>query len=309
MRSLLVIISLLSFIIPPLSVQAATNGQLVKIASNSAVYYVFDGKRYAFPNESVFFSWYSGFDAVTTVTLNELAGYPLAGNVTYRPGQWLVKIQTDPKVYTVSRYGILRWIGSEQIAATLYGERWQTNVRDIPDTFFLNYQIGTPVINASEYSVNDERAVTDISQNFKTEKESVNSKIRSLEEETIAKINAYRVSKGFSALLPSDEIANIARTHSANMETGDVPFGHTGLDQRLELIAKVMTVESVAENVAYNMGMSDPIQTAVEGWIESAGHRKNIENASYNRTGVGIVINNEGEYYLTQLFATEISER
>ncbi len=146
--------------------QAATNGSLIKTSSNSAVYYYVDGKRYAFPNEKVFFSWYADFSGITTVSASELAGYPLAGNVTYRPGKWLVKIQTDPKVYAVSRYGVLRWIANEQVATALYGSNWNTKVHDIADTFFINYRIGTDVMQANEYDLYYELNITQIAQNI-----------------------------------------------------------------------------------------------------------------------------------------------
>lgn len=166
-RSLAVSAVALFLLAASLPVRAAPNGSLIKSASNSAVYYLLDGKRYAFPNEKVFFSWYGNFSGVTTVSSDELAGYALAANVTYRPGYRLVKITTDPKVYAVARYGVLRWIASEQLASSLYGADWSTKVHDIPDAFFINYTIGSPVANVSEYDVNAEMGVAQIAQNIR----------------------------------------------------------------------------------------------------------------------------------------------
>jgi hypothetical protein len=162
--SLAVMLSTLTTPIVP--VTAATDGSLIKSSSNAAVYYLSSGKRYAFPNEKVFFSWYNGFSGVETVSEGELASYQLAGNVTYRPGSWLVKIQTDPKVYAVSKYGALRWLTSESVAAELYGVNWNTKVHDVSDAFFTNYTIGSGISSASQYSVNGELAVTNIWQNI-----------------------------------------------------------------------------------------------------------------------------------------------
>jgi hypothetical protein len=146
---------------------AAPNGSLIKSATNSSVYYMYDGKRYAFPNERVFMTWYPDFSSVITVSDTELASYLLAGNVTYRPGSKLVKIQTDPKVYAVARYGELRWVTSESIASLLYGQNWNTKVDDIPDTFFTNYNIALPIDGANGYSVADALTVTSISENIR----------------------------------------------------------------------------------------------------------------------------------------------
>jgi uncharacterized protein YkwD len=35
-------------------------------------------------------------------------------------------------------------------------------------------------------------------------------------------------------------------------------------------------VNSFSENVAYNMGVKNPSECAVDGWINSPGHRKNM---------------------------------
>ncbi|MFA5936242.1 MAG: hypothetical protein WC787_05330 [Patescibacteria group bacterium] len=153
----------------PLAVHAAaSNGALIKGSTSTSVYYLDGGKRYAFPNERVFFSWYGDFSGVVTVPDTELASYQLAGNVTYRPGVKLVKITTDPKVYAVSRYGVLRWVTSENLASLLYGQNWNTKVDDVADTFFTNYLIGTSVEPGNAFQVAEElTAATAISANIR----------------------------------------------------------------------------------------------------------------------------------------------
>lgn len=124
-------------------------GRLVK-GSQSAVYYLpGDGTRYAYPNEAVFFSWYHDFSEVERITDIQLAYYPIGGVITYRPGSRLVKITTDPKVYSVTSGSILRWITTEEIARELYGSDWASKIDDIPDSFFGHYQIGEPILSAS----------------------------------------------------------------------------------------------------------------------------------------------------------------
>ena len=119
---------------------------LIKSSSSDAVYYCGnDSKRYVFPNDKIYFSWYDDFSEVITVTNEELASAKLGGNVTYRPGTSLVKITTDPKVYAVDSGGILRWVTTEEIAADLYGSNWKDAAEDIPDAFFINYRIGKPI--------------------------------------------------------------------------------------------------------------------------------------------------------------------
>lgn len=115
-------------------------------------------------------------------------------------------------------------------------------------------------------------------------------------------VNEYRSSKNLPALTMNQLILDIAREHSKDMADGTVPFSHEGFADRAERISEQLDTSGVAENVAYNYGYSNPGEIAVEGWIESAGHRANMEG-SYNVTGIGIVENNDGYYYFTQLFA------
>ncbi len=141
----------LSALLAPLSAGAAASGSLVK-ASLPAVYYVgADGKRYVFPNEKTYKTWYSDFSGVQTITDAELAAMPIGGNVTYKPGLKMVKITTDPKVYAVDAHGTLRWVTSEAVAVALYGANWNQMIDDVPDAFFTNYTIGADITSSSSF--------------------------------------------------------------------------------------------------------------------------------------------------------------
>jgi hypothetical protein len=132
----------------PTAARAATAGDLVKASGPAVYYYAADGKRYVFPNEKTYFSWFLDFSGVRTISDTELASYLIGGNVTIRPGTRLVKIQTDPKVYAVTLGGELHWVESEAIATSLYGSNWAQRVVDVPDSFFVNYTIGSSVSTA-----------------------------------------------------------------------------------------------------------------------------------------------------------------
>ncbi len=138
-----------------------TSGTLIKGFTGSAVYYCgADGKRYVFVNDRVYNSWYADFSGVTTVSDADLASIQIGGNATYRPGVRLVKIQTDPKVYAVSRGGIIRWVKTEELATALYGSAWSANVHDIPVAFFTNYAVGADIAQAGDYNPTAEREGT-----------------------------------------------------------------------------------------------------------------------------------------------------
>jgi hypothetical protein len=129
-------------------------GSLIKLEDDhnevttfdTAVYYCAqDGKRYAFPNLRIFKSWFDDFSQLIIVTSKTMSSIPLGGNVSYRPGTRMIKIQTDPRVYAVSKGGILRWISTETIAKRLYGTNWNQFIDDVSDAFFTNYKVGTPI--------------------------------------------------------------------------------------------------------------------------------------------------------------------
>jgi outer membrane protein assembly factor BamB len=122
-----------------------TAGELIKGSLPSVYYCGADGKRYVFVNDKVYFSWYLDFSTVQIITDEALALIPLGGNITYRPGSRMVKIQSDPKVYVVARGGVLRWVATEAVAIRLFGTAWNTMIDDVPDSFFVNYALGEPI--------------------------------------------------------------------------------------------------------------------------------------------------------------------
>jgi uncharacterized protein YkwD len=130
-------------------------------------------------------------------------------------------------------------------------------------------------------------------------KASTNSQTNALEKSIFEQINRYRASKGMSKLTINPNITKQARIHSQNMARGKVPFSHNGFEGRVKNLP--IKFNSAAENVAYNLGYSDPASEAVQGWIKSPGHLTNIKG-KYNLTGIGVATNKEGEVYLTQIF-------
>ena len=163
---LLAAAALVGGVYAPMQVRAATSsltdiqsGDLVRGQSFSAVYYYGkDGFRYVFPNDKTYFTWYSNFDSVKWLTDADLATIQIGGNVTYKPGSRMVKINSDPKTYAVDEGGSLRWITSEAVAVASYGSAWNTMIDDVPDAFFSNYDMGSDIEAADDYSATEAAA-------------------------------------------------------------------------------------------------------------------------------------------------------
>jgi hypothetical protein len=119
-------------------------------------YYGQDGRRHAFPNERVYFTWFSDFSGVREVSAGTMASITLGRNVTYRPGSRMIKFRTVNRVYAVSRGGTLRWITTEDVARQLYGSNWATKVDDVGDTFYSNYVSGSDITLAAQFNISSE---------------------------------------------------------------------------------------------------------------------------------------------------------
>jgi uncharacterized protein YkwD len=122
-----------------------------------------------------------------------------------------------------------------------------------------------------------------------------------LERQVLVSINAYRAAKGLGSLAWNDKIAAQAREHSRDMACGVTAFGHDGFDRRLHVLVKTIAWSGAAENVFMSLNVQDPAAAAVGGWLDSPGHRENIEG-DYDLTGVGIARSSNGSLYFTQIF-------
>lgn len=121
-------------------------GDLIKSKKFTTIYFVgADNKRHAFTDEKSYFNYYPDFYKVIVVADSILQQIPLGKNVTVRPGTALVKIESDPKVYAVEPYGVLRYITTTDLAQKLYGKDWASMVIDISPAFFIDYQVGSQI--------------------------------------------------------------------------------------------------------------------------------------------------------------------
>ena len=70
---------------------------------------------------------------------------------------------------------------------------------------------------------------------------------------------------------------------------------------RLEACGYPSRTTGWGENIAYGYSTGAVV---VQAWLNSPGHRTNIENASYRSTGVGAASNASGVLYWSQEFGT-----
>lgn len=116
-------------------------------------------------------------------------------------------------------------------------------------------------------------------------------------------LNDERTSRGIAALTMDQTLREVARAHSEDMVDRGF-FSHTnpdGLDPFDRMANAGITYSTAGENIAWN-SFPDPVQTAVDGWMNSEGHRNNILNADFTLTGMGAANDGGAGYYFTQVF-------
>jgi uncharacterized protein YkwD len=117
----------------------------------------------------------------------------------------------------------------------------------------------------------------------------------SVEAEVHRLVNEHRTEMGLPTLEWNDIIANECRQHSQEMAYAHT-INHDGFNERINKIGVTISWNWAGENVAYNYSA----QGAVTAWLNSPGHKSNIESNS-NLTGVGVAYDG-GTIYFTQIF-------
>ena len=124
-------------------------------------------------------------------------------------------------------------------------------------------------------------------------------KVDSLETEILQYVNEDRKEHGLEALKLNELESSLALKHSQDMALGKVKFGHGGFNDRAKTIQKSLGSTEIGENVA-----SGPMtaREVVDGWLNSPGHKKNIEG-NFTLTGIGYARDKKGDIYFTQIFS------
>ncbi len=134
-------------------------------------------------------------------------------------------------------------------------------------------------------------------------------KMNSLEGRILERTNFERESVGLGTLIHDTGLAELARKHSKNMlaqgffaheDPDGKRVGERANDQYPELL-----YYSIAENLASVMHHKNTelmVDAAMQGWLNSPGHRDNLLNSRYTHLGVGAAT--DGKIVLiTQVFA------
>lgn len=133
--------------------------------------------------------------------------------------------------------------------------------------------------------------------------------VSEVESKIFTLINTERTSRGLEALTRRSDLDQVARRHSEDMRDRDF-FSHEnpdGQNSSARITAAGITWSATGENIAYSMGQSTGrAENAVEGWMNSAGHKANIldeNDLGFTQTGVGVSFEESTlTYHYTQVF-------
>ena len=120
---------------------------------------------------------------------------------------------------------------------------------------------------------------------------------KTIEIEILELINAHRISEGLTPLNNHGVIKAVAYTHTDYMvEVNNV--SHDNFYQRKNSLIDNTSATKVSENVAYAYSSA---QSVVNAWLNSEGHRHNIEG-DFTDFDISAEQNAEGKWYFTNIF-------
>ncbi|RRJ88388.1 CAP domain-containing protein [Flavobacterium macacae] len=120
----------------------------------------------------------------------------------------------------------------------------------------------------------------------------------STELELVNLINSHRQSLNLPTLQPINHISYKSEEHNAYMIQNNV-VNHDFFNERSENLIQVLGAVRVSENVAYNYNTPE---AAMNAWLNSPGHKANIEG-DFTHFGISVSVNPEtGRKYYTNMF-------
>ncbi|MEJ7616271.1 MAG: CAP domain-containing protein [Pyrinomonadaceae bacterium] len=130
----------------------------------------------------------------------------------------------------------------------------------------------------------------------------------SIEERAFHLINEARRAHGLRILEWHADLHRMAQSHSGSMARDDF-FSHID-PHGLGMLGRARRTglagwRALGENLAYNLGYSDPAAFAVHGWADSIKHRRNLLRPVFTHTAIGVARTLDGRFFFTQVFGSK----
>lgn len=118
-----------------------------------------------------------------------------------------------------------------------------------------------------------------------------------ISEEILQLVNAHRASIGEHPLAVNNLATQLAEEHTYYMIAQN-DISHDNFNERSDRLFDEENATRTGENVAYGQQSAKAV---MEAWLDSSGHRANIEG-DFTHIGIGVIKNSSGVYYFTQIF-------
>ncbi|WP_010520872.1 CAP domain-containing protein [Aquimarina agarivorans] len=119
---------------------------------------------------------------------------------------------------------------------------------------------------------------------------------KNISDQILILINEYRASKNLTALT-NNNTAKIEALNHSEYQANRNNINHDNGNERSNILFKNENATSYAENVAFDFRTAKAV---VDAWIDSEGHRKNLEG-DFTNSGIGTIANDEGVLYFTHI--------
>jgi len=145
--------------------------------------------------------------------------------------------------------------------------------------------------------------------------EAASTGVEAFEQQLIDLTNQARLDAGLKPLRPSPELKKVALAHSEEMRDLNYFSHYSPTPGMHDVVARYKTILGsvpflLGENLARRYGTQNSltaanIEATFRDLMRSESHRRNILEPRYDETAVAIVVNDRGDYWLTQLFRRE----
>jgi uncharacterized protein YkwD len=132
--------------------------------------------------------------------------------------------------------------------------------------------------------------------------------IGALEDELLDEVNDARDEHDVPALAIHAGMMRAARDHAAELASRHV-LDHTSVQAGRETLAKRLAAAGApnwtlaGENlIQLPFTSTDVAAEAIRGWLDSPSHRQQMLETSYTDTGIGVVRDAHGDWFIVQLF-------
>lgn len=118
-----------------------------------------------------------------------------------------------------------------------------------------------------------------------------------IDDQILKLINQHRESKGLDPLSSNKTAKELSVDHTKYMISVN-SINHDDFSKRSKVLRQKESAIRTAENVAVGQPTAESV---VKAWLDSPGHKENIEG-NFSHTGIAALKNDNGRYYYTQLF-------